>query len=275
MRDSKKRQPALNTAIVLLGCVALSACGTTGTTTQFELPMDLSQSTQVTSEIRIVSAAMDDDAAHLIAVKVRPWGKFGPDDLRNLDQSLRDTIKQYLPATSRSNESRLDIHLVIRRYIVSTSNTGGAVLACVAWAATSPQGTLIFEEQFYASEAGYVVTTIGLIKDSVHKSIVRRIATTAIAIAAGPEAASHRPTTFENTSTSLDEAASRLPSEMVSMGHPSVMVWTGIPSPIPIPVIIAIGLLTPSGVSTVQWKTAQPQENFDWQGYLGKLYTRP
>jgi hypothetical protein len=263
-----KKQRALLTVLVLLGCVALSACGVTGGTSRFTLPLDLGQSPQVTSEIRVASAAKEADAAHLTAVRVFKWGNFGSDDLGNLEQSLSKTITQHPPATSRSTESRLDIHLVIRRYAVATSNTGGAVLACVAWAAASFQGNLIYKEQFYAWDAGYLVGTIGLLKDSVHKAIVRRVATTSMAIAADPAAASPWPTTFKNTSTSLEEAASHLPRAMVPMGDPFLMAF-------PDPRIRAVGLLTPSGVSIVQWEVAKPSENFDWQGYLEKLYTKP
>lgn len=257
------QRPALRAVLVLFACATLSACGIAGGTSRFVLPLDLGQRPKVTSEIHVASAGMDANPAYLNAVNVFRWGKFDAGDLRNLEESLRDTITRHLPTTSRSTESRLDIHLVIRRYVVSVSNTAGAVLACVAWAATSSQGTLIFEEQFYASHAAYFVGTIGLIKDEVHRAIVGRIATTALTLASDPTAASARPTTFENTSTSLNEAASRLPRTMVSMGVP-------MPSPIAL-----VGLLTPSGVSTVQWEVAKPSEKFDWKGYLEKLYTRP
>jgi hypothetical protein len=138
--------------------------------------LDLPKGQKADSDIRIASAAMDENAAHLTAVSERQWGQFGPNDLRSLERSLRDTIAPHLPTTSHSTESRLDIHLVIRRYVVGVSNTGGAVLACVAWAATANR-TVIYEEQFYASDAGYLIGTIGGLKDAVHEAIVRRIAT--------------------------------------------------------------------------------------------------
>jgi len=262
------KQSALLIALVLLACVGLSACGITGGTSRFVLPLDLGQNPQVASEICVASAAKEADAAHLTAVKVFEWGNFGPDDLSNLEQSLHNTITQHIPVTSCSAESRLDIHLVIRRYVVSTSNTGGAVLACVGWAATSSQGKLIYNEQFYAWDSVYLVGTIGLLKDSVHKAIVRRIATTSMAIASDPVAASPWPATFKNTSTSLQEATSHLPRVMVSMGDPLLMSF-------PDPRIAAVGLLTPSGVSMVKWEVAKPSENFDWEGYLEKLHTGP
>ncbi|HSB80814.1 MAG TPA: hypothetical protein VLM91_18690, partial [Candidatus Methylomirabilis sp.] len=159
---------ALPTGLVLLGCATLSACGIAGGTSRFVLPLDLGQLPNGSSEIRVASAGMDANPAYLTAVNVFRWGKFEAADLRNLEESLRGTLMRNLPTTSRPPESRLDIHLVVRRYVVSVSNTAGAVLACVAWAATSAQGTLLFEEQFYASHVVYFVGTIGLLKDEVH-----------------------------------------------------------------------------------------------------------
>lgn len=259
--DAMTQRFALPTVLALVGCATFSACGITGGTSRFVLPLDSSQRPKITSEIRVASAGMDVNPAYLTAVNVFRWGKFDAADLQNLEESLRGTIPPHLPTTSRSIESRIDIHLVIRRYVVSVSNNAGAVLACVAWAATTSQGRLIFEEQFFASHVAYFVATIGLIKDEVHRAIVGRIATTAMTLAADPTA-SLRPMTFENTSTSLDEAASRLPRTMASMGVPLG------PSPIGL-----VGVLIPTGLSTVQWEVAKPSEGFDWQGYLEKLHT--
>jgi hypothetical protein len=275
-------------ALMLLVCAGLPACGTTGKTSSLVLTLDLPKGQKAGADIRIASAAMDANAAHLTAVKARPWGKFGLDDLRNLEHSLRDTIAPHLPTTSHSTESRLDIHLVIRRYVVGVSNSGGAVLACVAWAATGSNRTLIYEEQFYASDAGYLIGTIGLLKDSVHEAIVRRIATTSLALAADPAAAHPRPTTFDKTSTSLDEAVARLPRviEMVPLGVPTPISpilgglanWPLVAAPaFVLGTLIEIivfdgGPFRRSGESTMQWEVANPSDNFDWQGYLEKLY---
>jgi len=248
----------------VVASVALSACGIAGGTSRFVVPLELGQQPTPTAEVRVGSAGMDVDPAYLHAVNVFPWGKFDAADLRNLDVSLRDTIARHRPTPSPGTDARLELHLVIRRYVVSASNTAGAVLACVAWTATTPEGTLIFEEQFYASHVAYFVGTLGLIKDEVHRAIVGRIATTAVALAADPAGATRQPITFENTSTSLDEVASRLPRAMVSMGVPLG------PGPIGL-----VGILIPSGISPVQWEVANPSERFDWAGYLQKVYTRP
>jgi hypothetical protein len=209
---------------------------------------------------------MEPDAAELNALNVKPWGKFGPDDLKNIEQSLQDTIAPHLAATSCSGEVEMDIHLVIRRYVVSISNTAGAVLACVAWAATTPGGSLVYQEQFYASDAIYLIGTIGLLKDSVHQAIVRRIAVTSLAIAQN-SAANTQSSIFEKTSTSREEAASRLPRTMVSLGDPGLVAVSSV-----LRVVGVVGLLIPSAVSTIEWEVADPSEAFDWAGYLKRLY---
>ena len=258
------QRSAFHIALVLCACAALSACGIAGGTSRFVVPLDPGQRPKIAAEVRVASAGMDVNPAYLNAVNVFRWGKFDAADLRNIDASLRDTIAQHLLPPSPGTDARLELHLVIRRYVVSASNTAGAALACVAWAATTPQGTLIFEEQFYASHVIYLVGTLGLIKDEVHRAIVGRIATTAMALAADLTAANLQPITFEHTSTSLDEASARLPQTMVSMGVPL--------GPVPIGLV---GILIPSGTMTVQWEVAKPSEKFDWQGYLDRLRTGP
>jgi len=63
------------------------------------MPLDLPQSLTVTSEVRVGSASMEENAAYLTAVNV-PWGKFEPDDLRNLEQSLRNALSRHVPTRS-------------------------------------------------------------------------------------------------------------------------------------------------------------------------------
>jgi hypothetical protein len=133
-----------------------------------------------------------------------------------------------------------------------------------------------------------LIGTIGLLKDSVHEAIVRRIATTSLALAADPAAAHPRPTTFDKTSTSLDEAVARLPRviEMVPLGVPTPISpilgglanWPLVAAPaFVLGTLIEIivfdgGPFRRSGESTMQWEVANPSDNFDWQGYLEKLY---
>jgi len=64
---------------------------------------------------------------------------------------------------------------------------------------------------------------------------------------------------FENTYATFEEAAARLPQTMVSMGNPGLMAS-------PHRVVGAVGLLTPSGISRIQWGIGKPSADFDWQG---------
>jgi len=249
-------------ALALLVSIALSACGTTGNTSHFALPLDISTKPKHASEVHVASIAMDPDAATLINVNVQPWGKFSPDDLKNIEDSLRYTLKPYIPTTP--SDSKVDVHILVQRYVVGTSNTGGAVLACVAWAATTSTGDILYEEQFYASGYGYLVGTIGLLKDSVDRVIVRRIAVTSLELALHP-GARPPPAKFPQTSTSLEEAAAQLPSTMVSMGNASMAAF-------PNHAVSTVGLLTPNGIQTIEWHVAAPSQEFDWQGYLRNIY---
>ena len=155
----------------------LSACGTTGETSKFALGINADPDLVIISGASVGTVAIDYRESYLHAVNVQPWGKFDAADLENIRDSLQFTFNKNMPEDSPSYESQLNIHLFIRRYVVSSSNTGGGVLATVAWAATDVDGKLVFEEQFYAWGSGFLVTTLGVVKNSVHKRIVRRVGT--------------------------------------------------------------------------------------------------
>ena len=256
-------------ALVLSAFTILSACGTTGTTSRFVLDSGREKSAPLLAEIRIASAAVDAGASRFLAVgRVRPWGKFDAEDLGNLEKSLRDSIAAAIPATFNPSEPRMDVHVVVRTYLVAVSNTAGAVFATVAWAATTAGGKPVFQEEFYASDSVHLIGTIGGLKDAVHRAIVRRIAVTSLALASGPAAAGARPTAFEKTSTSFEEAAARVPKTMVTMGSPELMS-SGLNA------LLVIGLLMPQKTaSNIQWNAAKQSTGFDWEGYLGKLYAK-
>lgn len=254
----RQRQFLLMT-LVLLACDVLLGCGTTGRSSRFLLTLEPNKIEQISSEIRIAPAAMEKDALRFMAVRVYAWGAFNTADLSNMEQSLRNTLASVAPAALPQPASRLEIHLMIRRYFVSTSNTGAAILVCVAWAATNSKGEMSYHEQFYASKAAYLIGTIGLLKDSVHRAIVRRIATTSMHLAPDRGDGNFQQRTFENTYTSFEEAVSYLPPIMVSMGI--------IPGPPP-------SLLIPPKVSRVFWDEAKPSEEFNWNEYLRDLYKR-
>jgi len=253
----REKQVLLTALFLTLGL--LSGCGIAGETTRFVLPLDSVRSMEVTSEIRIASVVMEKHAARLTTVGTQRWGKFDSEDLINIEQSLCNTLASIPIAVLSQSKSRIDVHLIIRRYFVATSNTCGAVLACVAWAATDSKGKIIYHEQFYASKTVYFIGTIGLLKDSIHKAIVLRIATISLYLASGRGDTDDQEKIFKDTYNSFDEAASHLPQIMVSeIMAPGISV-SGIPN-------------TQTVTSVVFWNEADTSEEFNWKEYLREFY---
>lgn len=59
----------------------------------------------------------------------------------------------------------------------------------------------------------------------------------------------------------------RLRQVLVSTGNPALAAF-------PHRGVSVVGILTPSGMSEVRWKMAEPSQHFDWPGYLARLYRR-
>jgi len=244
--------------LVSLIAVFGSACGTTGKSSRFVLHLSLRDSPLAIKTIEIASAQAEPSAAELLAVNVNEWGKFNTNDLLNIEQSLRDTLSASLP-TATKPESPLRVHFLIRKYLLATSNTEGAegaILACVAWAATDASNAILRQEQFYAANSVRLFGTIGLLKDSVHRTIVRRIAESALYLASEAGALSE-PKLPEDTFPSFEEAVSHLPKRMVSM---SVPYFPGDPLPL---WVVADLLTSPSRVEKVGWAAARPASDID------------
>jgi hypothetical protein len=243
------------------GALLLAGCGTTGTTSRFTVPLEPATPAIATGSLHVAPASMAPDAPRLYVVHVREWGRFDEADLRNIEQSLASTLDKHRSSSSSAVVAPLDIHVHVRRYLVGLSNTAGAVLACVTWAAVTPEQRIVFSEQFYTPGSTAYVGTIGGVKDSVHQAIVRRIATTSIYLAADPAVARSRPRESAGTYAQLDDAIARLPGEMVSLGNPAAMAS-------PSPVVSTQGMFAVSAAQLMPWKAAKPPTAFDWNAYL-------
>jgi hypothetical protein len=246
---------------------AVAGCGTTGTTSRLTHELEPGIGRSLVSDVRVASAAADADATRFLVVgRVHPWGRFDAEDLRNVEGSLGDTIRSHTPAQFRASRPALDVHLVIRRYAVAISNTGGAVLAIVAWAAVDAQRKVLFQEQFYAWSSGYLVVTVGMLKDTVHRAIVRRVATTSLALASEPGHFAGKPVTVANTSTSLEEAVSHLPDTLSTQGN-AFLMSSGSNA------LLAIGAAVPQATArNIPWRSTRVGEPFDWPAYLESLH---
>jgi hypothetical protein len=247
--------------LAVVGWLLLAGCGTTGATSRFEVTLDPAVPTVAVAAIRVAPVTMAVDAPRLYAIGTHEWGRLDADDLTNLEQSLATTIATRTSSTVTVPDTRIDIHVHVRRYLVAHSNTGAGVLACVTWAAVTPSGQIVFQEQFYAPGSVAYVGTIGGLKDAVHRSIVRRIATTSLYLAAGHAVAGASPTEYPGTYSTLDEAIEVPPEVLVSRGDPNAMAssdpWTSVP-----------GLFAVTAAGGPPWRAAKPPTDFDWEAFL-------
>ncbi|MHC4459058.1 MAG: hypothetical protein ACYS0I_18615 [Planctomycetota bacterium] len=190
-------------------------CGITGTTVPFTLELSNPSPDRLTAAPKVDTVELGEEASLLIPVGVFAMGKFDSNDLAVIGNSLKNTL-----ATVKTNEftepiDELNLHLVIRRYLVAASNVEVTALACVAWCAINQHGKIVFHEQFYASKAGRG-TTLGAIKMAVHRGIVSRIAETAVVLASSSGETAIAPAMPENTYNSFEEAVRGMPKQLTS-----------------------------------------------------------
>lgn len=247
--------------LAVLALPLLAGCGTTGATSKVTVALDPAVPTVATAAVRVAPVTMAADAPRVYAIGTRDWGRLDADDLANLQQSLATTIATRQSSTVAVQGAPVDIHVHVRRYLVAHSNTRAGVLACVAWAAAASSGQIVFQEQFYAPGSLAYVGTIGGLKDAVHRSIVQRIATMSLYLAAGPAIAGSQPTEFPGTYSTLDEAMEVTPAELVSLGNPGAMAH-------PNPSVAVGGLFAVSAAGAPPWEAARPPADFDWTAFL-------
>jgi len=233
-------------AVFLVTIALLSAgCGTTGTTKRIILNNKARGDVMTARELNLRSMRVETGATKLLAIAVVPWGELSPQDVKTLESSLRDNLR--LSQHSGDLKSPpLVIDVRIRRHLVATSNNGAAVLACVAWRAQLDNAT-IYEEQFYASAAGYMVRTVGSVKNDVNKAVLSRIVRSAIYLANNSAATPELPVQVKNTYLAFDDSLKKLPKAMTSSPPPGFVYVPGNPS------------------SRVPWSWAEPEDTVIWE----------
>jgi hypothetical protein len=194
-------------AILFSAALLGTGCGLTGATSRFTVELPI----KATQPIALASIELEPRAAQLTNIGSYAWGKYSADDLANLEGSLRDTLKE----ASGTPEGGSHVHVVVRSYLVATSNTQGGVLSCVAWAYVDRDGRLLFHEQFYATGSAVMNKTLGGLKDEVHEAIVRRISETAVRLAAG--SLENLPARADNTYDTFAEAEATVPKELTTI----------------------------------------------------------
>lgn len=204
--------------------------------------------------LRVGTVELEPGQTRLANVGTYAIGEYGDKDIAALQESLSRSV----PASPSTD--RYAVHVVVRRFLVSHSNTDGLALACVTWALTDPSGALVFHEQFYASDSVHLWGTVGRTKEHVHEGIVGRVLRSASSIAAGGEAQG-APYTHDD----FDSAAASLPHSLRSVFIHTAVLGGG----------YAYRVSTVTGDAELGW--ARQADHFDWPTRLasGAASTTP
>jgi hypothetical protein len=242
-------------ALIVLSVTA--ACGIAGGTSVVNVNINnLGGIVGNRRPIVVSSVEKGSESSKVEAVMVFNWGNMSDGDVSNIKESLVNTISSVRRNPSPStNEDPLKIYVVIRKYLVQSSNAAAAVLANIAWCAVSAQQDIIYHEEFYATAKGALIVTLGMVKNQLHKAIIRRIATNAVMLAAADFTQPFQPVAAENTFLDYAKAEANLPSELFSMAPPGY-VWTN--------------GYTSSGaiLAGIRWDWASQAEHINWPEYI-------
>lgn len=206
----------------LLCAFAVTGCGVTGNTSRMTVPLDAIPSAAELRPVKVASFGYEKEWTKLMSVGVFHWGAFDESDRVNLTGTLEDTLEAATRG-KRSTAAPLEIHVMIRTYLIAASGREGLVIAGVDWSAAEPDKRVLFQEAFYAAYTCGTppnFCTIGINKDAVHRAIVKRIAQDALALAAGGRPGAR---VVEKTYAKLEEAAAVVPK---SLGQPGEVLPT-------------------------------------------------
>lgn len=200
--------------------------------------------------VAIGSLTLEPGQTKLANVGTFAIGEYKSKDLDALQQSLQQSLRQSRGEPIGGQAHR--VHVVIRRFLVSHSNTAGVALACVAWAMTDANGELVYHEQFYAADSVHLWGTIGRLKEHVHQGIVARVLGSARSIASGGD-----PVTAQYTFADFDAAAAGLPHQLRSVYLSTALLGGG----------YGFRVSTVDGSADLGW--ARQQEHVDWTARVG------
>lgn len=246
----------LTTLFIIFLSYLPTGCGLTGRTIPFTLEIPKPASEKPMAAIKVAEIDLEEDSTQLISVGVYGWGEFDTNDLKVIEKSLNQTLSKV--STSAGSVGELNLHVVIRRYLVAASNNQGFALACVAWCATNEDQEIVFHEQFYASKA-YRMASIGDVKMAVHKGVVRRIAENSVLLASSNRNFGFEPVMPKNTYNSFEEAARKMPKRLASSYTGSYDLGSGY-------YFYAI----PGSSQDIDSGWASESNHINWEGYLSQ-----
>jgi hypothetical protein len=187
---------ALLSSILLAGLPSSGVAGQTEPSTLQQAPTAKKQP----SPLAIASVVMEE--AKLDNVEVFAWGKPSQKDVRTIREALEKEIAPFAQKSPDTQDNPLKIWVVIRRYLVATSNDASSSLASVAWCAAYDAEHIVFHEEFYAAKHREMRFT----KGPVNKAIALRIAASARQLASIEEGADFQPVAVRDTYLKYSEA---------------------------------------------------------------------
>ncbi|MBN2145012.1 MAG: hypothetical protein JW774_10345 [Candidatus Aureabacteria bacterium] len=241
----------------ILSLVFITGCAVTGSTSSFVLKPGAAMADSRAAKINVSSVELEKDASRLENVGVFSWGKYDSKDVGIFSKSLKDSMAGAQSAQKIEAGKILNVYVIIRTFMVASSNTGGAALACVAWAAADTDNNLIYHEQFYASDSVKLIGTLGGLKNGLNKAIARRIVETSLKLADLDRTQAVEEQPFEKTYGSFDKATERLPKQMTSMYQNNFVFG----NPYHVTATLSSG---------IAWNWSEHPDNVNWEEYLNK-----
>lgn len=229
--------------------IVLQGCSIFGKTKSFTLAVaDTPQQQQF--KIEPVQLAFLEDQSKQIAIASYSIGAFNEKDSERLKKSLEATIANFRDPNA---PEQLKLVTILRNYLLTTSNTEGSILSCVAWALVNEQG-VVYEEQFYVADH-FRMIPLGKAKNLISKNIVERIATVSHKITS-KQADQIANVKVDNIYFDYDQAIAKLPSVLSS--HYSLLTFGP-----------GYTLLTSSAFQGgVDLSQNEEQDKIDWTPYL-------
>jgi len=169
-------------------------------------------------EIELQSFELDPAGVRLIGIGTFPMDEFDDEDFANLRRSLEATLAGASAGHPRSTAEPIRLAVRIGQYVVGSTSTERAIWAAIEWHAGAGTNACVYQEVFYATGASGLVGTVPGEKDGVNRSIVERIAASALALASGQVT---RAEPVAGTYSTFDAAAESVPEVIQS--------WTLIP----------------------------------------------
>jgi len=121
------------------------------------------------------------------AGRVFAWGDFNDNDQSNIALSIEDALVAAARERQVTMGEPVRIYVLIRKYLVRTSNSFVAVFSGIDWVAVNSRSEILFQDTFYATSYCEVprICPVGSVKDEVSHAIVERISKRAIVLAMG------------------------------------------------------------------------------------------